>query len=539
MSLENEIELLEKEVDSFFSALAIRHYPRNLAAWAVLTKAAIEVQRAAAIEYGAAKHRHATINFSRMAALLLHEIDSKGSPRFASRRSFEWSPTLDAVAYRALTEADGYFHAWANFSFWHEKRFKAEAIERVVRFTSEESSRERQVKAFQKSIFRKGDRKPPSESLAPMPPYRVELFEKFMAFVGGARSRTVTYDVPRELYSELFPWFQSKSEMLVRHREEVCLGRYSMKQIKEFVAALQTVCAVHDHLCFLAAQKRRDFPVDSATMVKKKDEWVRELASVSGIDPQATAEIVGDLTFGARVPIDLHSELFVPLDKKGELLAVVPHFGLSARVDENLLRTLSRTDKKAYDILSQIKEAEMQDDIRLALPKTVSAFGPYELPKEAKTNLDLVIVDELGSTVLLVELKWIRKPLFAKERNRADAEFLKGIQQLAKLRSFLESNPSYLKVRKALARDLSEYSNVHFALVGRDHMVWPAANPEILIVEYEVLKEHLKSMTDLNTAVHKLNAYDWLPAEGVDFEIRMDAATVNGITIEGQTYHVL
>lgn len=539
MSFENEIELLEKEVDSFFSSLAIRHYPRNLAAWAVLTKAAIEGQRAAAIEYGGAKHRHATINFSRMAALLLHEIDNKGNPRFASRRSFEWSPTLDAVTYRALTEADGYFHAWANFSFWHEKRFKAEAIERLVRFTTEESSRERQVKAFQKSIFRKGDRKPPSESLAPMPPYRLELFEKFMAFVGGASSRTVTYEVPKDLYSELFPWFQSQSEMLVRHREEVSLGRYSMKQIKEFVAALQTVCAVHDHLCFLAAQKRRDFPVNSAAMVKKKDEWVRELTSVSGIDPQATAEIVGDLTFGARVPIDLHSELFVPLDKKGELLAVVPHFGLSARVDENLLRTLSRTDKKAYDILSEIKEVEMQDDIRLALPKTVSAFGPYELPKEAKTNLDLVIVDELGSTVLLVELKWIRKPLFAKERNRADAEFLKGIQQLAKLRSFLESNPSYLKVRKALARDLSEYSNVHFALVGRDHMVWPAADPEILIVEYEVFKEHLKSMTDLNTAVRKLNAYDWLPAEGVDFEIKMDAATVNGITIEGQTYHVL
>ena len=222
MSSEDQIELLEKEVDSFFSSLAIRHYPRNLAAWAVLTKAAIEVQRAAAIEYGGAKHRHATINFSRIAALLLHEINCKGKQSFASRKSFRWSPTLDAVTYRALTEGDGYFHAWANFSFWREKRFKAEATDRAVRFTSEESPRERQVKAFQKSILRKEDRKPPSESLAPMPPCRVELFDKFMAFVGGARSRSVTYEVPKELYSELFPWFQSQSEMLVRHREEVC-----------------------------------------------------------------------------------------------------------------------------------------------------------------------------------------------------------------------------------------------------------------------------------------------------------------------------
>ena len=182
MSSENEIELLEKEVDSFFSSLAIRHYPRNLATWAVLTKGAIEVQRAAEIEYGGARHRHATINFSRIAALLLNEIDSKGNQSFATRRSFQWSPPLDAVTNRALTEADGYFHAWANFSFWREKRFKAEVIGRLVRFTSEESSRERQVKAFQKTILRKGDRKPPSESLAPMSPLSRRAFRKVHGF---------------------------------------------------------------------------------------------------------------------------------------------------------------------------------------------------------------------------------------------------------------------------------------------------------------------------------------------------------------------
>jgi hypothetical protein len=131
-------------------------------------------------------------------------------------------------------------------------------------------------------------------------------------------------------------------------------------------------------------------------LVKKRDEWVRELSSISGMDPQAAGEILEDLTFRDRVPIDLHSELFVPLDKKGDFLAVVPHFGLSARVDENLLRTLSRTDKKAYDWLSKIKEEEMLDELRLALPKTISTFGPYELPKDAKTNLDLGIVDELA-----------------------------------------------------------------------------------------------------------------------------------------------
>jgi hypothetical protein len=51
------------------------------------------------------------------------------------------------------------------------------------------------------------------------------------------------------------------------------------------------------------------------------------------------------------------------------------------------------------------------------LPSVSESFG---IRREPKTNFDLVIVDGLGSRVLLVQLKWIRKPLFAKERNRAD-----------------------------------------------------------------------------------------------------------------------
>lgn len=234
-----------------------------------------------------------------------------------------------------------------------------------------------------------------------------------------------------------------------------------------------------------------------------------------------------------------HTELFVPLNKKGEFLGIIPHFGLSSRVDENLLRTLSRTDKRAYDSLSDIKEKEMLDGIRAALPATMSAFGPYELPKEAKTNLDAVVVDELNSTVLLIELKWIRKPLFVKERKRADAEFLKGIQQLTRLKSFLESNPSYLKSRGALSRELSEYSNVHFALVGRDHMVWPTSDPWCLLVGHDILKDHLKTTTNLNAVVENLQKYDWLPVEDVDFEIKMESATVNHVTIEAPTYRTL
>jgi hypothetical protein len=477
MSIESQIEILEKEVDAFFSALAIRHFPHNLAQWAVLTKVAIEVQRASEKEYGGDKHRNVTVNLSRIAGILLDEISSKGNEKFASRRSLQWDVELDAMTYRALKETHGYFHAWANLSFWHQNRFEATVLGRVIKFTSAESMREKQVKAFQKRMLKKVFRKPPSESLAPMTTSRIKLFERFVSSVGGERSQMATYRMPTELYLEMFPWFRSQSEMLVRHRDDIDFARYSMKDAKGFVGALQTICAVHDHICFIVANKRREFPANSAVLSKKRDAWIQELSMVSGTSEGPISEIISDLTFGVRKAIDLHTELFVPLDEKGEFLGLLPHFGLSAAVDENLLRTLSRCEGKRYDALAGFKEAEMVDDLRRAASRVVSVTGPYELPREAQTNLDIVVVDEASSTVLLAELKWIRKPLFAKERIRADEEFLKGIDQLARLQRFLYKNPSYLKVRGALSRDLSAYENVHFALAGRDHIVWPVADP--------------------------------------------------------------
>jgi len=539
MLLEEQMELIEKRVDSFFSLLAIRRYPRNLAQWAVLTKAAVEVQKVAAVEYGSVRHRNATVNFSRVAGLLLGEISNQGNQRFARPQSLKWSPDLDLVTYEALRETDGYFHAVANFPYWREKHCRAEVLGQRVRFTSDESARGRQIKALEKRISRKQDRMLPEESLAPMTPRLEKLFESVVSSIGGTKSLRITYSRPNHIYAELLPWFQARSETLVRYRDELDLGRYTMKQVKAFVAALQTMCAVHDHLCYLVTQKRLAFPTNSAVLTKRRSEWIFELSDMSGVARDAMQEIVDDLIFGVRNPIDLHSELFVQFDQNSDLIGLLPQFGLSAGVDENLLRTLARKDSKRYDRLSDIKEQEMTKELGSLSSKRISVSGPFALPKEARTDLDLVVVDENSSTVLIAELKWIRKPMFAKARTRADEEFLKGIAQLAKVKAFLDRTPSYLKVRGAISRDLSEYAKVHFALIGRDHMVWPESDPWCLIVEYEVFKERLAEATDLNATARIFSQYEWLPVEGVDFELRMESATVSGITIEGQTYHTL
>ncbi len=207
-------------------------------------------------------------------------------------------------------------------------------------------------------------------------------------------------------------------------------------------------------------------------------------------------------------------------------------------MDENLLRTLSRNDQDLYNKISTFKEQELIEDAMMALSGKFSVSGPFDLPKEARTNLDLVVVDEPSSVLLLAELKWIRKPAFIKERLRADQEFLHGLEQLQKVHTFLQANPEYLKTRRAVARNFDEYA-VYFGLVGLEHLVWSDTGSGQFIVEYDTLKRGLQGAGTLSTAISRFQTYDWLPVEGADFDIRFESATVNGVTIEGPSFFPL
>jgi len=248
--------------------------------------------------------------------------------------------------------------------------------------------------------------------------------------------------------------------------------------------------------------------------------------------------IIEDLTFGDHKPVDLHQELFVRLAEDGHIRGLLPHLALSTRMDENLLRTLSRNNQDLYNRISTSKERELIEDAREALSAKFPVTGPFELPKEARTNLDLVVVDEPSSVLLLAELKSLRKPAFIKERLRADQEFLYGLEQLEKVHAFLAANPDYLKTRRAVTRNFHDY-NVHFGLIGLEHLVWSETNPNQFIVEYDIFKKGLRESANLGTAISRFQTYDWLPIEGRDFELRLESATVNGVTIEGQSFFTL
>ena len=108
--------------------------------------------------------------------------------------------------------------------------------------------------------------------------------------------------------------------------------------------------------------------------------------------------------------------------------------------------------------------------------------GPIALPRPTP-DIHLVVADESSSTIVICELKWIRKILRPVERLSRDQDVLKGIRQLEQIRDFLNKNPNYLRFLNRLPRGITEYATVYYLLVARDHLVWVEPTKELAIVE--------------------------------------------------------
>ena len=62
-----------------------------------------------------------------------------------------------------------------------------------------------------------------------------------------------------------------------------------------------------------------------------------------------------------------------------------------------------------------------------------------------------------------------RKPMNVHERKERDAEVLKGVNQLRRIKDFLNRMPHYLCEQNRITRSISDYAKVHYCVVARDH----------------------------------------------------------------------
>jgi hypothetical protein len=531
------IRRIEERADGCFSLLALLELHSNVAVWALLVGGIRMLEQEIAHRGDNTADLSATLqNVSRFVPVAMKWTTKHGKPpsALATRR---WTPGLAAKVEQALNVAYQYSGFETCLPMWHKNRYLAELLcSSLVRFTAPGSARNRQVSAYQKGFRPKeGSFKRERTQKVDQPPPVKALFAAVLRASRKTGMARFEYEDPWTLWLELLPEYQVRVTAIARRADPLSLGDYTLSDFNQFYAAFLAICAAHEFLCFAWGCNHGVYPLDSAVMVRSTQGWTAVLSELSGVPACKSQSIISDLTFDFARSLNLHVHLFVPLDSAKLSLAVAPQFPLHSRPDENILRVCSILRPDVFDATSLEKEPEILADLQKRCPRH-ALQGPVPMPKPTP-DIDLIITDENSSTILIAELKWIRKTLRPVEIIGRDDDVLKGMKQLEKIRRFLMDNPDHLSARGKLPRRFNDYEHIHYLLVARDHWLWVEPADGIAILEFEAFLTALSRSENLHSAISDLLTYEWLPVEGRDFTVQYDRATANGVSIESEVFY--
>ncbi len=533
------LRLIEERADACFQSLEILKMPSNVAAWALLVGGIKLVEKEIAAHGDNTPELTATLlNVSRIIPVAMRWVVEHGrrASKIAARR---WSDRLDAQVEQALSTAHHYGAFLSCFPMWHKNRYVAELISpTLVRFTAFGTAKDRQVSAYLKSIRPKegtyaGQRAKKVEQT----PRVQQLFSNVFQDCKKAGLMRFEYADPWELWLELLPEYSTRVGALVRRADSLSLGDYKLGDFKRFYAALLAICAAHEFLCFTWERNHGLYPSDSAVLIRPVARWTALLSELSGVPSLTCQNVLRDLTFDSARSLDLHIHPFVPLGYPATHLAVAPQFPLHSRLDENILRVCSMVRRDVFDAASLEKEAEILAALRGVCAR-YSPQGPISLPKP-NPDIDFLLSEESSSTVVIAEVKWIRKTGRPVEHMDRDADVLKGMKQLRQIRDFLNGNPTHLRAVGKLPKGLNEYKNIYYLLIARDHWLWIEPTNDTAIVEFDALSAAMSRCDGLQSTINNLLKYEWLPVEGRDFHVQYDRGIVNGVSLESEVFYSL
>jgi hypothetical protein len=505
--------------------------------WALLTAMAHEIE-VFQQRYGAnsPKHRIALINNDRYVCGF-YFIAKYGKPESRlTTLTYTGSLVADAVVAHYISRR--YTNFLYLFPMWHKNHEQVDLSEggRVRFYIPHDSPRQRQVIAYQQ-IFRPAEDARGKPSPAVHSPYRQRLFsDLFQTARPGGLQRKFRYKPSPKLIEELRPDYVERLDANFRHPDTFQLSGYSLREFKEFYTAVLILCAIHEYICYPWKDEGQPIPLSSLVMVRSRAQWIAKLSEVADLPTEVCGRILADLTLDPanRSFTSLCIHPFVPLGHHGDNLAVAPQFPLASAADENILRSFSYTFPALFSAQNTQKEDAMRAQI-------VAADAPYHIAfsiplPDGSTNIDVLIEDGASSTVLMAELKWIRKPAKPLERLSREEDLLKGIHQLELIREYGRARPTFLLDRGKLDKPLDSYEHVHHILLVRDYWHWIEPNDGIAVVDFDEFMRGYKACSSLKEFTEGLLRYEWLPVEDRDFHVEYSADSVNGAVIESPEF---
>jgi hypothetical protein len=203
--------------------------------------------------------------------------------------------------------------------------------------------RQRQVIAYQQFFRRVEEIKARPKKTEQSPEVKRLFNELFQQARPRGLEKKFQYEAAPELIEALRPEYQERLDTNFRHPDSFQLNSYSLAEFKPVYVALLILCAIHEHICYPWEHPGHAIPTSSLVLVKQRSCWVRELSAISHTPLATCAAIIEDLTLKPESAsfTSLCITPFVPLDRKGNTLAVAPQFPLASAVDENILRQFS------------------------------------------------------------------------------------------------------------------------------------------------------------------------------------------------------
>jgi hypothetical protein len=523
---------VEARADECWRGLELRHLASDVARWAVLARGVQEVERQQALHgVNTPYFDAALIRLGRLGATAL-----KWATLHAQTFSMplRWTGELSRATDEAFAAAKEYSTFEVCFQGFHKEHYSLEPVAADrVRFSVPGTERDRQVSAYQKGYRPTAGTNAAQRSAPAQQNARAkDAFEAALRRCRPVGALGFACDDLSDVWRALLPEYRERIGGIARRPDTISLGPYRLDEFNAFYAAFIAVAAANDFLCYQWGRISGTYPIESAVVVRSLPEWRALLSHLSGVPEDKCAAMLSDLTFSER-SIDLRVHPLVPLDHIR--LALAPPMPLSSRHDENILRVCSQRRPDVYSITSLEKQAEMLSDLCRVADGRFGAQGPVKLPTPIP-DIDFLAADEESSTLLIAELKWVRKPLRPAEIGRSSAEVLKGIAQLAEIRKFLEDFPEHLRTLGNLPRRVDAYERVYYIVAARDHWCWTEASCAAMVT-FEALAEALRSQGSLRGTLEALLRYEWLPMEGRDFYVQYDRASVNGVAIESPVFY--
>jgi hypothetical protein len=532
-----KIQSIENRADDCYKLLRLLYRPKNVARWGLLTAMSLQLETMQQ-KYGrnSVPHQIRLTTLDRCTCGFKF-IEEHCKPESKLAEKYTWNGSMIEDSNHALGVTEQYTDFLNIFPMWHKDHEQAELFsdDKVRFYMPDDSPRQRQVNAHQQ-IFRvtENEHQPDEEVFVESPETKSMLDALVREVRPVPAEKKFSYEPSRELIEALRPKFQMRLDRRFRHPESFELEGYTLREFKSFYVALLILCAIHDYICYPTIQYGLPVPKSSLVMVKSRIAWTAYLSSISGLSKSVCEKIISDLTLDAvgQPGSSMCIHPFVPLDNF--TLAVAPQFPLASLPDDNVVRALSY----ASNVLFSGQNTQKETVMRSRISEVAIQYGPrysIDLPN-GSTEIDMLLVDEASSTVVMAELKWIRKPNRTVERIDRDKEVEKGLSQLRLIRTYARENPDFLRKKEKLPRSLSEYKHVHYLLIVRDHWFWVDPEDSIAIVDFDAFLVAFKSSENLQETVTGLLTYEWLPVEGRDFTVEWATASVHGVLLESPLF---